>query len=30
VSTFVVSWNDAAEMKLSVERLAFVMPRMSG
>ena len=30
VSTFVVSWKDAAEMKLSVERLALVMPRSSG
>ena len=30
VSTLVVSWNDAAEMKLSVERLALVMPRSSG
>ena len=30
VRTFVVSWNDAAEMKLSVERLAFVMPIRSG
>jgi len=30
VRTLVVSWNDAAEMKLSVERLAFVMPRSSG
>ena len=26
VSTFVVSWNEAAEIKLSVERLAFVIP----
>ena len=24
-----VSWNDAAEMKLSVERLALVMPSSS-
>src|SRR5262245_8453583 len=30
VRTLVVSWNDAAEMKLSVDRLAFVMPRSSG
>ena len=30
VRILVVSWNDAAEMKLSVERLAFVMPRSSG
>ena len=30
VSTLVVSWNDAAEMKLSVERLALVMPSSSG
>jgi hypothetical protein len=26
----VVSWNEAAEMKLSVESDAFVMPRRSG
>ena len=30
VRTFVVSWNDAAEMKLSVESDAFVMPSRSG
>src|SRR5260221_4859020 len=30
VSTRVVSWNDAAEMKLSVESEALVMPRRSG
>src|SRR5208283_49859 len=30
VSTRVVSWNDAAEMKLSVEREALVMPSSSG
>src|SRR5262245_7633768 len=30
VRTLVVSWKDAAEMKLSVDRLAFVMPRSSG
>ena len=30
VRTLVVSWKDAAEMKLSVERLALVMPSSSG
>ena len=30
VSTRVVSWNEAAEMKLSVESEALVMPRRSG
>jgi hypothetical protein len=30
VSTRVVSWNDAAEMKDCVVRLAFVMPRSRG
>ncbi len=30
VRTLVVSWNEAAEMKLSVERLALVMPSSSG
>ena len=30
VSTRVVSWNDAAEMKLSVEREALVIPSSSG
>ena len=30
VRTLVVSWKEAAEMKLSVERLALVMPRRSG
>jgi hypothetical protein len=30
VRTRVVSWNDAAEMKLSVESEALVMPRRSG
>ena len=29
VSTRVVSWNDAAEMKLSVESEAFVIPKSS-
>src|SRR5206468_4284942 len=30
VSTRVVSWNDAAEMKLSVDNEAFVMPSSTG
>ena len=30
VSTFVVSWNDAAERNDSVASDAFVMPRISG
>ena len=30
VSTFVVSWKEAAEMNDSVESDAFVMPRSSG
>src|SRR3954449_1363735 len=30
VSTFVVSWNEAADRKLSVASEAFVMPRMIG
>jgi hypothetical protein len=30
VRTRVVSWNEAAEMKLSVESEAFVMPRRRG
>jgi hypothetical protein len=30
VSNLVVSWNEAAEMKLSVESEALVMPRRSG
>ena len=30
MSTRVVSWNEAAEMKLSVESEALVMPRRSG
>jgi hypothetical protein len=30
VSTRVVSWNEAAEMKLSVESEAWVMPRRVG
>ena len=30
VSTLVVSWKEAAEMKLSVERDALVMPSSSG
>jgi hypothetical protein len=30
VSTLVVSWNDAAEMKLSVLREALVIPRING
>jgi len=30
VSTLVVSWNDAAEMKLSVDSEAFVIPRSTG
>ena len=30
VNTFVVSWNDAADIKLSVLREALVMPRISG
>ena len=30
VSTRVVSWKDAAEMKLSVDREALVMPRRTG
>ena len=30
VSTFVVSWKEAAERKLSVASDALVMPRMTG
>ena len=30
VRTRVVSWNEAAEMKLCVVRLAFVMPHTNG
>ena len=30
VRTHVVSWNDAAEMKLCVVRFAFVMPNNNG
>ena len=30
VNTFVVSWNDAAEMKLSVDSAAEVIPSSTG